>query len=162
MLAEPRNGSPHDTGSSGITAARRRSARSDEFRRADYLDVTLAKARLARNAARRTPSEGLDPVQTKIDAKRANRLRMGNTFEAAARAWFEHWRGPRSPRHADYVLRRLKADVFPVLGREPVSEVTAPQLPAMAKHIESRGAVDIAKRALQTCGQILHYAVAHA
>ena len=31
----------------------------------------------------------------------------------------------------------------------------------MAKSIESRGALDIAKRALQTCGQILRYAVAH-
>lgn len=126
-----------------------------------YPAVSLAKARLARDAARRTLSEGLDPVQTKIDAKLANRLRMGNTFEAAARAWFEHWHGPRSPRHAAYVRRRLEADVFPVLGRKPVSEVTAPQLLAMAKRIESRGALDIAKRALQTCGQILRYAVAH-
>ena len=31
----------------------------------------------------------------------------------------------------------------------------------MAKKIEARGAVDIAKRSLQTCGQILRYAVAH-
>ena len=47
------------------------------------------------------------------------------------------------------------------MGRKPLTEVTAPQLLAMAKRIESRGAVDIAKRALQTCGQILRYAVAH-
>ena len=126
-----------------------------------YPVVTLAKARLARDAARRTLSEGVDPVQAKTDAKLANRLRQGTNFEAVARAWFEHWKGPRSPRHADYVLRRLEADVFPSVGRKPVSEVTAPQLLAMAKRIESRGAVDIAKRALQTCGQILRYAVAH-
>ncbi len=31
----------------------------------------------------------------------------------------------------------------------------------MAKRIEARGALDIAKRALQTCGQILRFAVAH-
>jgi integrase len=31
----------------------------------------------------------------------------------------------------------------------------------MAKGIEARGAVDIAKRSLQTCGQVLRYAVAH-
>jgi hypothetical protein len=31
----------------------------------------------------------------------------------------------------------------------------------VVKKIESRGAVDIAKRALQTCGQIFRYAVAH-
>jgi len=55
----------------------------------------------------------------------------------------------------------LESDVFPALGRKPVGEVTAPQLLAMAKRIESRGAIDIAKRALQTCGQVLRYAVAH-
>lgn len=126
-----------------------------------YPKVTLAQARLARDAARQKLSQGIDPVQEKIDAKLANRLRLGNTFEAVGRAWYEHWKGPRTERHATYVLRRLEADVFPVLGRKPVSEITAPQLLAMAKRIESRGALDIAKRALETCGQILRYAVAH-
>ena len=51
--------------------------------------------------------------------------------------------------------------MFPVLGSLPVSEVTAPKLIAMAKRIEARGALDIAKRALQTCGQVLRYAVAN-
>ena len=126
-----------------------------------YPSVTLAKARLARDSARRTLADGVDPVQAKSDAKLAQRLRLGTSFEAVARAWLEDWKGPRSPRHADYVLRRLESDVFPVLGRKPVGEVTAPQLLAMAKRIESRGAIDIAKRALQTCGQVLRYAVAH-
>lgn len=126
-----------------------------------YPSVTLAKARLTRDAARITLAEGVDPVQAKSDAKLAKRLRLGTSFEAVARAWFEDWKGPRSPRHADYVLRRLESDVFPALGRKPVGEVTAPQLLAMAKRIESRGALDIAKRALQTCGQVFRYAVAH-
>ena len=59
------------------------------------------------------------------------------------------------------MLRRLEADAFPAVGRQPNSAVTAPLLLTMAKRIESRGAVDIAKRAPQTCGQILRYAVAH-
>ena len=46
-----------------------------------------------------------------------------------------------------------------VLGR--YVDVTAPALLAMAKGIEARGAGDIAKRSLQTCGQIMRYAVAH-
>jgi integrase len=62
---------------------------------------------------------------------------------------------------SDYVLRRLEADVFPEIGRRPVAAITAPMLVAMAKKIEARGALDIAKRSLQTCGQILRYAVAH-
>jgi integrase len=59
------------------------------------------------------------------------------------------------------VLRRLEADIFPVLGSRPIADVTAPQLLAMAKRVESRGALDMAKRSLQTCGQIMRFAVAH-
>lgn len=131
-----------------------------------YPGVSLAQARRARDDARDVLHAGTDPVQSKKDAKSAKRLAHGTTFEAVARAWFEHWRGPaadqhKSERHSDYVLRRLESDVFPELGKRPVSEVTAPHLLAMAKKIESRGALDIAKRALQTCGQVFRYAVAH-
>lgn len=100
-------------------------------------------------------------MQSKKDAKLADSVRIGNTFEAVARAWFDHWKGPKSPRHAEYVMRRLEADVFPDLGARPIASITAPQLLAVAKKIESRGALDIAKRSLQTCGQIFRYAVAH-
>lgn len=126
-----------------------------------YPEVTLAQARKARDAARVTLAGGTDPAQVRADARTAARLRTETHFEGVARAWFEHWKGPRSDRHATYVLRRLEMDVFPVLGHKPVGEITAPQLLAMAKRIEARGALDIAKRALQTCGQVLRFAVAH-
>ena len=125
-----------------------------------YPTVGLADARRKCEDARRALAEGTDPGQARAVAKELQRLQLGTTFESVARAWFEHWKGPRSPRHADYVIRRLEADVFPAIGRKPISDVTAPQLMAMAKAIEARGAVDIAKRSLQTCGQILRYAVA--
>lgn len=126
-----------------------------------YPAVPLAKARRDRDDARDLLKSGMDPVQAKIDKRQAQRVSMGNTFQAVALAWFEHWKGPRSERHSDYVKRRLEADVFPLLGAKPIADITAPQLLAMAKKIEARGALDIAKRSLQTCGQIFRYAVAH-
>ncbi len=126
-----------------------------------YPTVSLAQARQARDDARRLLSGGDDPGQRKRDIKLNKAVSDANTFEKVARQWWEHWRGPKSPRHADYVLRRLEADVFPVLGASPAMSITAPQLLAMAKRIESRGAVDIAKRALQTCAQILRVASAN-
>lgn len=59
------------------------------------------------------------------------------------------------------MIRRLEADVFPDLGARPIATITAAQLLAVAKKIETRGAVDIAKRAWQTCSQVFRYAVAH-
>lgn len=127
----------------------------------NYPKVTLAQARLDRDAARAVLKAGADPVQAKKDAKLADQVRLGNTFEAVARSWHENWKGAKSPRHAEYVIRRLEADVFPVIGAKPVAEVTSPQLLAMAKKIEARGAVDIARRCWQTCGQVFEYALAH-
>lgn len=126
-----------------------------------YPLITLAQARQARDDARRLLAQGVDPMEERKLAKVAAKAAADDSFESTARQWWAHWSGPRSPRHADYVIRRLEADVFPALGARPVASITAPQLLAMAKKIEARGALDIAKRALQTCGQIMRYAVAH-
>ena len=126
-----------------------------------YPAKSLKNARLERDAARQLLSRGTDPVQLRQDEKLAQRIRLGTTFEAVARAWHAHWKGPKSERHADYVLRRLETDVFPDLGRRPISEITAPQLLAMVKKVESRGALHLSRRILQTCGQVFRYAVAH-
>ncbi len=126
-----------------------------------YPRVSLAQARKARDAAKAELDAGRDPLAVRQDERLAQRVALGNTFASVALSWWEHWRGPRSARHADYVRRRLEADVFPEIGSQPVGEITAPKLLAMARKIESRGALDIAKRAMQTCGQILRYAVAH-
>ena len=126
-----------------------------------YPQVSLAIARRARDDARLLLKSGTDPVAAKQDLKRAAKVSLETTFEPVARAWHEHWKSSKSPRHADYVLRRLEADVFPEIGKRPIADLTAPILLAVAKKIETRGAVDIAKRAWQTCGQIFRYAVAN-
>jgi len=126
-----------------------------------YPAVSLKQARSDRDKARETLKTGADPVQAKKDAKLAQRVALATNFEAVARSWHEHWKGPKSPRHAEYVIRRLEADVFPAIGSKPIGDITAPQLLAMAKKIESRGALDIARRAWQTCGQVFEYALAH-
>jgi integrase len=126
-----------------------------------YPDISLKEARIARDDARKTLNKGSDPVQARQDEKLARRVRLGTTFEAVARAWHLHWKSDRTDRHADYVLRRLEADAFPVIGSRPITEITAPQLLAMAKKIESRGASHLARRVLQTCNQVFRYAIAH-
>ena len=127
-----------------------------------YPQVTLAAARSKRNDQQKILREqGSDPSQARREGKIAAKIRAGHTFEGVAREWWNHWKSIRSPRHADYVLRRLEVDIFPTLGGKPIDEITAPRLLAVIRTIEKRGALDIAKRALQTSGQIFRYAVAH-
>ncbi len=84
-----------------------------------------------------------------------------SSFENIARKWWEWWSAGKSPRHADYVLRRLEADVFPAFGYKFIDAVTAADVRSLMMAIEARGARDVAKRAHETTGQIFRYAIAH-
>jgi integrase len=55
----------------------------------------------------------------------------------------------------------METDILPCLGVRPIAEIEAPDLVSMAKVIEQRGARDIAKRALETVGQVFRYSIAH-
>jgi hypothetical protein len=72
-----------------------------------------------------------------------------------SRKWWENWKPARSEQHGGQVMRRFEADIFPKLGRRPVSAVEAPELVMMVKAIAARGAGDLAVRALQTTNQAL-------
>ncbi|MEW6705027.1 MAG: integrase arm-type DNA-binding domain-containing protein [Pseudomonadota bacterium] len=126
-----------------------------------YPAVPLKDARSKRDEARAQLAAGQDPSLVRQEKKLARLIAQEHSFEAVARAWHKQWESARTDHHAQYVLRRLEADVFPALGAKPIADITAPQLVAVAKKIEARGALDIAKRALQTCGQVFRYAVAH-
>jgi integrase len=126
-----------------------------------YPDVSLAQARDAMAEARKLLANGADPMARRKADKVARHLSAENTFAAAARLWWEHWKTTRSESNTDYVLRRLEADVFPAIGTRPIDAIEAPELVAMVKAIAARGALDIAKRALQTTGQVFRYAIAH-
>ena len=126
-----------------------------------YPGVTLAIARKTRDAARAQLVAGIDPGEAKRDAKRAGLAKSETTFEKIARRWWGDWRANKAERHAGYVIARLEADAFPVIGTKPVADLTAPAFVRIAKSIEARGAADIARRVLQTCGQVMRYAVAH-
>lgn len=126
-----------------------------------YPAVSLKEARSKRDGARELLSQGQDPSAARREAKTARAAASASTFEAAARAWHAQWKAARTDHHADYVLRRLEADVLPEIGYRAVAELKALDFVRVAKKIEARGALDIAKRALQTCGQVMRYCVAH-
>lgn len=126
-----------------------------------YPEVTLTEAREKREVLRKQVREGQDPREGKRQKKLERLIVQESTFIVVAKSWFESWSKARSIRHAEYVQRRLEQDVFPVIGKRPISEIEAPELVMMLKQIEKRGALDIAKRANQTVGQIFRYAIAH-
>jgi integrase len=126
-----------------------------------YPDVSLAQARQKVLSARSLHASGADPMEVRRTEKLERQHALENSFETVARKWWAQWKAGRSDSHADYVLRRLEADVFPAIGRRPVGDVQAPDLVRVVKAVAGRGAEDVAKRVLQTTGQVFRYAIAH-
>jgi integrase len=126
-----------------------------------YPDVSLALARIRHREARTLLATGVDPMAQRKAEKTAQQISCANSFGSVAARWLEHWADGKSPRHVDSVRRRMAADILPGLGARPIANIEAPELVAMAKAIEERGARDIAKRALETTGQVFRYAIAH-
>ena len=134
----------------------------------EYPIVNLAEARERHFAARKKVAAGIDPiVERKAEAEsrkreaEARQREAENSFEKIARKWWEWWAAGKSPRHTDYVLRRLEADVFPAFGHKFIDNVTPADIRQLMLAVEGRGARDVAKRAHETTGQIFRYAIAH-
>jgi integrase len=125
-----------------------------------YPEVSLAEARGERTGARKLLNAGVDPAQDKRLQKAAQAQAAANTFEAVAREWHANKLESWQPRTAKNIMHRLEKDVFPLIGKRPIAEIKAPVILDMLRQIEKRGAVEMAKRQAQVCGQIFRYAVA--
>ncbi len=125
-----------------------------------YPDVPLILARERREKARKLLAEEIDPGEVKQQSKRSNRENAENSFEAVAREWFTRHRHTWAASHADKIINRLENDVFPWIGSKPIADIKPPELLAVIRRTESRGALDTAHRVKQNCGQVFRYAVA--
>lgn len=122
-----------------------------------YPDTSLKQARERRDTARKQIEAGIDPSAHR---KMEKAKRGADTFEGIAREWLEKFSGGWAESHAETVKRRLERDVFPWLGGRPAREIAPPELLAVLRRIESRGALETAHRVKQVCGQVFRYAVA--
>jgi hypothetical protein len=111
-----------------------------------YPDVSLAQARERHAEARKLLATGVDPMAQRKAETTAEKIAVENSFQSVTTQWLAHWQVGKSPRHVDYVKRRIEMDILPCLGTRSIGEIEAPELVAMAHTIEDRGALDIAKR----------------
>lgn len=125
-----------------------------------YPATNLKDARKKREAERRRLDANLDPSAERQAEKARTKVAVANSFEAIAREWFQKMRNTWVDGHADDVLRRLEGNIFPKIGRRPISQIDAPELLAALRPMEERGAYDLAHRVLQVCGQVFRYGIA--
>lgn len=126
----------------------------------NYPAVSLADARQRRDDAKKLLANGVDPCAVRKAQKAAMVAETENSFEIVAREWHGKFSGTWSACHAETTMGRLQLDVFQALGARPIAEIKAPELLAMLRRIESRGALETAHRVRTICGQIFRYAIA--
>lgn len=124
-----------------------------------YPTITLAKARERREDARRQLANGIDPSAHKQAERRAQAAHV-HAFEELAREWYAY-NSPRwAPSTAAKALQYLEADILPTIGQRPLQEITRPELVALVRKVEKRGAFNVAGKVRQWLSQIFRYGLA--
>ena len=124
-----------------------------------YPLISLAEAREKRDQAKKLLANNTDPSAVKKQEKRQTVRNAQNTFKVVALEWHENQRPRWSEGHAQGVLTKLENNVFPMIGHTPIADIDAPTLLDVLRKIEKRGALDIAGRVRQICGQIFRYGI---
>ncbi len=114
-------------------------------------------ARAARDAAKAQRTEGKDPVE----ARKAEKLKAanpeGDTFKAVALEWYGLQTPNWSASHATRTLRNLEKDLFPYVGAKLLTDIHPMELMAAVKKVEDRGAMEAARRVLDTASQVFKH-----
>ena len=116
-----------------------------------YPDISLKAARDKHKEARENLANGIDPNAAKQAQKAADQGAFANSFEIVALEWLQK-RGAKSEGGDKRLNRLLQKDLFPYIGKRPISKITSPDLLKALRRIESRGAVNTAHRAKQAAG----------
>ena len=125
-----------------------------------YPAVSLAKARQKREKARELLAYGIDPKAVKSLEKQAKAAATANTFESIAREWYETKANSWSVTHRDTTLERMEKNIFPWVGKRPLTEIEAPEVLATLRRIEARGAIDTTHRIKSIFSTVFRYAIA--
>jgi integrase len=125
-----------------------------------YPECCLREARDARGEAKQLLSKGQDPSHAKRIAKAAKAVAAANTFDAIAGELRDkkarEGKAPRTLDKFDWLLGLAS----PALGARPVSEITAPEILAVLRGVESRGTHESAIKLRATIGGVFRYAIA--
>lgn len=124
-----------------------------------YPLYSLAHARTWRDEASRTLRDGLDPGQLRKQRIAAIAADTVNSFEAIARRWHEKREATWSTKHAAAVLASLTDNVFPRLGKLPITKIDVPLVLAVVQAIEDRGAVETAHRVRGRMSDVFGFAI---
>ena len=130
----------------------RPSGKKNSLTIANYPALSLEEAR-----KKRAEFESL--LAKKVDPSEVRKTSQAETFEPLAMEWLKKKKQVWSATHTETTLARMTNNLFPWIGTRPVKEITAPELLAVLRRIETRGAIETAHRCKSIAGQVFRYAI---
>ena len=122
-----------------------------------YPVMSLQDARQRNIEIKRLIANGVNPK----DHKKAQQASQdgSNIFDNIAQSWYSerktHLKESTFTRNYSAYMR----DVKPSIGKKNINDITAPDVLAIGKSIESRGANEMARRTIREVGQIFKHAI---
>ncbi|TAM30266.1 MAG: DUF4102 domain-containing protein [Nevskiaceae bacterium] len=113
-----------------------------------YPAVSLTEARSRHAAAREVLAAGKNPI---VEARQQEASKRRDTFGALFGEWIEVEKPDWAPANLKKITALAEANLLPQLKDRPVAEVRPPELLAVLRRIEARGALEMAHR----CASIL-------
>ena len=122
-----------------------------------YPAMSLADARQRNQQIKDLIAQGINPKQDK------KRLQADTddtkTFDALAQRWHKDRKPHIAPTTHSRDYSQYQRDIKPTIGHLNIDEITAPDILAIGKAVEARGATDMARRAIRQIGQIFKQAI---
>jgi len=125
-----------------------------------YPLVGLSDARNARYEAKKLINDGIDPTDARNSEHNRLEQMHSNTFEKVALRWYAKMAETKwKESNAKDILRVMKRDLFPFLGKMPVQKIKPLRLEKVLQKIEKRGALELLRKQRQRCFQIFKFAI---
>lgn len=124
-----------------------------------YPDVSLADARAERDVARGHVKAGRHPSHVRQTEKAKQLAENRNTFKAVAEDWIEKRLAKRTEKYRDQIRRAFESNVYPVIGRLPMREITAAHILEIMRRMDGRGASAYALQVRQWISAVFCYGV---
>ena len=125
-----------------------------------YPDVGLQAARRRRDECRQLLARGVNPSDQRKAKHAALMDNTADTFETVAREFYESRLPTWKPRTSRMNLMRLEKHIFPKIGTQSITDVSAPDLLAMLQPLQKQEQFVTAHRVLTVCQQVFVHAIA--
>jgi len=125
----------------------------------EYPAVSLKAAREKRDELKTLIAQGIDPRTAKETPKEESQ--SFTSVKDMVEQYLNHYRADRNEKYWQGVESLFRRDVLPIIGNLPIEEINSKQIVTIVQAVQSRGAVESAKRLFTQISKVFKFAIAH-